>query len=63
LGLFIETLCQTARLQVMTDRGLELRCGRLLDDWFRRLGLLDVGVHQTSIVSVIWRASSTTTPS
>jgi hypothetical protein len=35
----------TARLQVMTDRGLELRCGRLLDGWFRRLGLLDVGTE------------------
>jgi SAM-dependent methyltransferase len=32
-----------ARLQVMADRGLELRCGRLLDGWFRRLGLVDVG--------------------
>jgi SAM-dependent methyltransferase len=33
----------TARLRVMADRGLELRCGRLLDGWFRRLGLVDVG--------------------
>ena len=32
-----------ARLQVMTDRGLQLRCGRLLDGWFRRLGLREVG--------------------
>ena len=32
-----------ARLRVMTDRGVELRCGRLLEGWFRRLGLVDVG--------------------
>jgi hypothetical protein len=27
---------------VMSERGAELRCGRLLDGWLRRLGLLDV---------------------
>jgi len=32
-----------ARLRVMTDRGVELRCGRLLEGWFQRLGLVDVG--------------------
>ena len=40
-----ESACATlkARQQVMSDRGMELRCGRLLDGWFQHLGLVDVG--------------------
>ena len=40
-----ESACATlkVRQKVMSDRGMELRCGRLLDGWFQHLGLADVG--------------------
>jgi ubiquinone/menaquinone biosynthesis C-methylase UbiE len=45
----------TARLRVMSDHGLELRCGRLLDGWFRRLGLADIGSEGRVFM---WRGGS-----
>ena len=45
----------TARLRVLSDRGLELRCGRLLDGWFRRLGLADIGSEGRVFM---WRGGS-----